>query len=743
MPFAETVQSTPADRRSGPARNARSRVAAGDDEVGRRFEEIGLSPRTGWYASIALYLAGSIPAIALPLIAPDAFPRELMWLGVIAFLMVPLSYVGLTRFPNSVKATHLRLGIGFAIQATGAAAIGDALTAFAMLPLVTVLPPAIYFGVREATAYLVLAAPMVATALALLSEPWAGAMAVCSTTAIAAVSISMMVAQARTRRIARQYRALAYSDPLTGLANMRLLHERLVCELASIGDPPSALFAVDLDNFKTVNDELGYAMGDALLVATAKALERVAAESDLVARRGGDEFSVLVSDTRERDLDALAAEFSSAIVEARHWNCPGITPTASVDYVRIQSDDSVGSLLERADDALHERKSEFHSEDATSGPRLAALDQRFESERAETEMTSVVAPMAVDEAEFDDETLAQKMRGAREIDRPIWLFATAMQSVVGAALVTVGLLDLAPGFDAIEGLAFGATLLAAAAASALAGVMPLTHRLVNLSFFASIAVLASAVASAGASGAALLDLFAIPALFAYHCFQRRAASSYLLAIIGIYGYLSISGSFPFAESRLAVFSIAMLSSATLLGKVRTVTSRFLVRIWELSQRDALTGAANVRALRTRLREVTKQSRQSRSIAALIAIDLDEFKQVNDRFNHSTGDATLVAVARAIEDNVRADDLVARRGGDEFVVALHGVERRDPNEIADRIAGSIAHARTRICPGLVAGASVTWVECESGDDADALLARADRALHDRKVDSRRSRISAAA
>ncbi|MBI5310845.1 MAG: hypothetical protein HZB14_07465 [Actinobacteria bacterium] len=75
--------------------------------------------------------------------------------------------------------------------------------------------------------------------------------------------------------------------------------------------------------------------------------------------------------------------------------------------------------------------------------------------------------------------------------------------------------------------------------------------------------------------------------------------------------------------------------------------------------------------------------------------------------------------------------------------VEGTEQREPEVIVERIAGSIERARARICPGPVGGAAVVWVDGAPGDDANSLLSRADRALHERKIESRRGRISAVA
>ncbi|WP_433802749.1 putative bifunctional diguanylate cyclase/phosphodiesterase [Actinomycetospora sp. CA-084318] len=109
----------------------------------------------------------------------------------------------------------------------------------------------------------------------------------------------------RTRELADAHAALellAHSDPLTGLANRTLLHERLR-EVERAAAVPAVL-VLDLDGFKAVNDAFGHEVGDALLVAVAERLRGVVRETDTVARLGGDEFAILVHDaTPEQALD--------------------------------------------------------------------------------------------------------------------------------------------------------------------------------------------------------------------------------------------------------------------------------------------------------------------------------------------------------------------------------------------------------------------------------------------------------
>src|SRR5205807_2596126 len=91
----------------------------------------------------------------------------------------------------------------------------------------------------------------------------------------------------------------AFHDPLTNLPNRALFAERLEHAMVRAGDGSVAVLFIDLDNFKTVNDKLGHAAGDALLVAATERLLTCVRREDTIARLGGDEFTVLLEDMRD------------------------------------------------------------------------------------------------------------------------------------------------------------------------------------------------------------------------------------------------------------------------------------------------------------------------------------------------------------------------------------------------------------------------------------------------------------
>ena len=144
----------------------------------------------------------------------------------------------------------------------------------------------------------------------------------------------------------------------------------------------------------------------------------------------------------------------------------------------------------------------------------------------------------------------------------------------------------------------------------------------------------------------------------------------------------------------------------------------------ISQQDALTGLGNRRLLQDRLNyEISRHRRHSRRFTVL-ALDLDGFKQVNDRFGHAAGDEILREVARALEKAVRDQDTVVRMGGDEFCVLAPEIGWEDAERLAERLEQAVASA----VGGLdMLGVSVGFaVFPDEGWTAEHLLTRADEA-----------------
>ncbi len=158
------------------------------------------------------------------------------------------------------------------------------------------------------------------------------------------------------------------------------------------------------------------------------------------------------------------------------------------------------------------------------------------------------------------------------------------------------------------------------------------------------------------------------------------------------------------------------------------------RLAALAYRDPLTGLRNRRCFGERLNEeLCRLKRNPRGSLAVICVDVNSFKQLNDTRGHAAGDAALIAVGQVLERLIRAEDLVCRLGGDEFAVLLPDTHPVQANIVADRIR---AHMPALVGVGLgrrgLAIGVSSWTE---GDDEIRLLSRADEEMY---ADKRMSR-----
>jgi diguanylate cyclase (GGDEF)-like protein len=155
----------------------------------------------------------------------------------------------------------------------------------------------------------------------------------------------------------------------------------------------------------------------------------------------------------------------------------------------------------------------------------------------------------------------------------------------------------------------------------------------------------------------------------------------------------------------------------------------------LARTDELTGLCNRRTLLEELDWRLAHQRRHRRCGALLYVDLDNFKAVNDCFGHGRGDALLRAFADRLGGAVRLGDLAARIGGDEFAVWLEEIDAAGAARVAERIAAFAPELdREHGAPDRSFGVSVGVAisDPEADETPTALLARADRAMYAAKA-----------
>lgn len=170
---------------------------------------------------------------------------------------------------------------------------------------------------------------------------------------------------------------------------------------------------------------------------------------------------------------------------------------------------------------------------------------------------------------------------------------------------------------------------------------------------------------------------------------------------------------------------------------RNVTRRRALeeRLRHLAGHDALTGLCNRMRLEDRLGHAIRRSRRDGRGLALLYMDLDGFKAVNDTYGHHSGDHLLVTVAERLRAVLRESDTIARMGGDEFAVVLEGgVDAQGAAVVAEKLTAMAAAPYPGITLGVTASIGIALFPGD-GDSTEALLRAADAAMYQAKHDGK--------
>ncbi len=182
------------------------------------------------------------------------------------------------------------------------------------------------------------------------------------------------------------------------------------------------------------------------------------------------------------------------------------------------------------------------------------------------------------------------------------------------------------------------------------------------------------------------------------------------------------------------FSAEDLERCTLLAKIGSDAWRRASEMFDLEQRvvtDAGTGLLNKRWWEELAPREAAQAMRSGSRIALLLVDLDDFKDVNDTFGHAIGDAVLTHVAKALSASIRSGDAAIRLGGDEFLVMMRDCDEAHGSRTAEALRGAISRVTASSPRGLSASVGVA-VFPDHGSTLDEVLGAADEAMYEAKA-----------
>ncbi len=244
---------------------------------------------------------------------------------------------------------------------------------------------------------------------------------------------------------------------------------------------------------------------------------------------------------------------------------------------------------------------------------------------------------------------------------------------------------------------------------------------------ATLQITTSAVVD-GRHAAVIIPFYALVAVAVAYGFRDRrviAAHGTLIVVALILGALLLAGQPGDAVAHGIVAALVDVSLIVVIVYLRERLEGSAAEMRALAQRDPLTDVGNYRVLHEHLHSELNRHRHRQRPLSVLLIDLDRFKQVNERLGHAAGDDVLRRVARTLSDTVGERDTVARQGGDEFAVLA-------PDTDADGAAMLAGRLRQRLrrlqFAGEAVDATIGWAVYPSdGDSPQALLAHADSRL----------------
>lgn len=218
------------------------------------------------------------------------------------------------------------------------------------------------------------------------------------------------------------------------------------------------------------------------------------------------------------------------------------------------------------------------------------------------------------------------------------------------------------------------------------------------------------------------------------CILFNYSDTFLKIGAFLFAYAKIFGVVSVFFSNTGIFEIEMILEV--IGIVMIVASLFLLsknvlgdQLFKLAFSDSLTGLMNRHAFLSQTRRILKILSERNKAAAVIYIDLNRFKFVNDRHGHHIGDQVLETIGRRIKSMVRKGDLVARLGGDEFVFFLSDSNEKIAEEVVkriiDKISCPIVIDGVQFCLGVSAGIAIFP---KDGKTVDELIKSADKAMY---------------
>ncbi|MFZ0158258.1 MAG: GGDEF domain-containing protein [Kineosporiaceae bacterium] len=562
----------------------------------------------------------------------------------------------------------------------------------------------------------------------------------------------------RQERLAQRLHDLAGADPLTRLPNRRRLDQE-ASRFVRAAQDGGALFAVlifDLDHFKQVNDRHGHAMGDQVLIAVTQDVAGMLGPEALLARTGGEELLVLtvVTDATQAQalgarVRALVAEGSSPVPVTCSMGVAAVAPPSG----RMTSEDAAAwlwAVAAVADLAMYDAKQGGRDRvvlaPCTTVPRPTRPAVRPHSSTPRPAPLDPIARVLAWWRQVRQAALPTRSPPAGDAATRL----LGLRLAGGMAINCVGLLVLVEHWHAmlapgrlpraiflgivLHGLGIGLT--AALRPQALRRFAPLGLVVGCVSW--GVAPLMYRDPALFVTPTQLLLICGIAALVTS---TRSFALVLLIAMPSLWVVLSHNDYPPSVLPGQVVLNGGCVLAACIgLHLLRVRNERVQQRLQLLAVTDPLTRLPNRRHVQDSAPAVVRRALGEGRQVAVLLIDLDRFKDVNDRHGHAIGDEILIAVPAAILACLGPGELLARAGGEEFLVLTVVADLDTASDLAEQVRRAVEQL-----PGPVPVTCSIGVAAATPDAAQAvaapaewvwsLTADADRAMYQAKLSGR--------
>lgn len=595
----------------------------------------------------------------------------------------------------------------------------------------------------------------------------------------------------------QQLDELSRFDAMTELPNRRELYQHLnkVWSRARHDGRSVAVLLMDVDHFKAYNDTHGHVQGDECLRQVALAMRHAVSHTHgMVARWGGEEFIVVLSDTDTRQASEEAQRVVDAVQalkmpHAGSATLPWVTCSVGVAAVRAHAAQaSPDALIAAADAALYRAKQQGRSRWVAHEPGQALP---LVVPTAALALAVPEPPEAKDDTAVYDKELAQ-------VERPLnWLqfkpplehryqqdtAATRLHDFILTGVLALFIFNVFLAADYLLvpdvweqalWLRLGVFTPVCAVTIALLwlnkswtlkhippwvheGVITVTGVLAGVSLIYILAISQSPLAKYYHMGLMVVIIYG-------NLVQRLRfwyALSHALAIfvLHVYGVLTAHD----MEVRLLIPMATMVAAA---GMYTLIANYFLDRddrvnyllalrrnalrerlqavhhqLSNLARVDPLTGLFNRRHVNEYLDQAWMRAIRHQQSLAVVMVDIDHFKAYNDKHGHPAGDHCIRLVARALADSVRGpSDVVGRYGGEEFIAILTQVDQPEALQVAERMRSAVAqlhvpHGASPASAMVSISVGVACMNVHTDLSAGHVLQRADQALYRAKHEGR--------